>query len=94
MKKEQFFSHYITKILISQTSFKDLLMNIQQMHVALGIKCIKHMYCLDIDRLQHGYINILILMTKITLFNLHGNLGKFYKKIQKLHNLKKIGSQI
>lgn len=42
MKKEQFFSHYITKILISQTSFKDLLMNIQQMHVALGIKCIKH----------------------------------------------------
>ncbi len=52
------------------------------------------LYCLDIDRLQHGYINILILMTNITLFNLHGNLGKFYKKIQKLHNLKKIGSQI
>jgi len=42
MKKEPFFSHYITKIPISQTSFKNLLMNIQKIHMALGIKCIKH----------------------------------------------------
>jgi hypothetical protein len=42
MKKEPIFSHYITKILISQTSFKDFLINIQKMHASLGIKCIKH----------------------------------------------------
>jgi len=28
-------------------------------------------------------------MTKIELFNLHGNLRKFQKRIYKLHNLKK-----
>lgn len=61
MKKEQFFSHYITKILIIQASFKDLLMNIQQMHVALGIKCIKHNVLLRhwyITTWIHQYFNI------------------------------------
>jgi hypothetical protein len=47
------------------------------------------LYCLNINTLQHLYIDILILLIKIKPSNLLGNLRKFWKKIHKLHNLKK-----
>ncbi len=40
------------------------------------------------NTLWHKYIGILILMTKIEVFNLHGNLRTLWKRIYRLNNLK------